>query len=300
MVNTRTALSLALLSHGAVVYSGAMEEKIEVASVGVGYFEPPGFKVDRPRGAGEYVFLHLLSPAKVGRAGSAVRLEPGACILFGPASSQFYHGDGVPLANDWFHMRGSGLPGLLERRGIPLDTPFRPYQTGFIGPLLRAMHGEITLRQAGWEEVSALQLRQFFLYLSRHLCPPPGLAGSPRKLAVLPRFQQLRLRMAHAPAEDWPVSRMAAEVHFSRSRFTALYAEFFGVTPTEDVIAHRLRLAESLLTNTTASVGDIARACGFHSAYYFSRLFHKRIGCAPRDYGAGRPAGAEGAEEGVE
>lgn len=77
---------------------------------------------------------------------------------------------------------------------------------------------------------------------------------------------------------------MADAAHLSPSRFRALYRRFFGVSPAEDLIRARIRMACLLLTNATLTVGEVARRSGFGSVYYFSRAFKARVGCPPREY----------------
>jgi AraC-like DNA-binding protein len=77
---------------------------------------------------------------------------------------------------------------------------------------------------------------------------------------------------------------MALLVHMSPKRFGQLHRKFFGISPAEDLIQARLERAKYLLSSTTLSVGRAAERSGFTNPYYFSRLFHRRVGCAPRDY----------------
>ena len=82
---------------------------------------------------------------------------------------------------------------------------------------------------------------------------------------------------------------MAKELHLSVSRFAVLYAEFFGASPVQELIRARLDKACWLLMSANLSVADIARESGFENIHYFSRLFHRRVGCTPRDYSRRRP-----------
>jgi len=59
---------------------------------------------------------------------------------------------------------------------------------------------------------------------------------------------------------------------------------YYGTTPTEFVADVRLRRAATLLATSTRTVADIAYACGFTSASYFSRRFHEAHGASPRQF----------------
>ena len=51
--------------------------------------------------------------------------------------------------------------------------------------------------------------------------------------------------------------------------------------PTETA---RVNHAEWLLTNRHTTVAEAAEQAGFRSIHYFSRLFHRRVGCPPSRY----------------
>ncbi len=58
----------------------------------------------------------------------------------------------------------------------------------------------------------------------------------------------------------------------------------YGTTPTGFVADLRPRRAATLLATTTRTISDIAYACGFASASYFSRQFHEAHGSSPRTF----------------
>lgn len=63
--------------------------------------------------------------------------------------------------------------------------------------------------------------------------------------------------------------------HFSRS---------MGYSPMEYVLHLRLTYAASMLSNTNASIGEVAMQAGFNDAGYFSRAFKKAYGTSPAKY----------------
>ena len=83
---------------------------------------------------------------------------------------------------------------------------------------------------------------------------------------------------------DWTVEEMAALMNLSRSRFSTIFTKHIGEAPRDYLINARLRHAIILLTNSSVNVAEAADQSGFQSPYYFSRIFHKRVGCAPSQY----------------
>lgn len=62
------------------------------------------------------------------------------------------------------------------------------------------------------------------------------------------------------------------------------FRQHTGKTPTEYLLAVRLRQSKSLLKETALSVGQIAERCGFESVYYFSSFFKRATGTSPTDF----------------
>jgi LacI family transcriptional regulator len=74
---------------------------------------------------------------------------------------------------------------------------------------------------------------------------------------------------------------------------TTLYKRFTGAagtTPARYLRQQRIGEARRLLRESTASVSEIARACGFNSIYAFTRCFHRETGQSPTAYRKKMPA----------
>ncbi len=75
---------------------------------------------------------------------------------------------------------------------------------------------------------------------------------------------------------------------FSYDYLRKLFQKELGVTPHRYLIDKRLKMAAELLlsdANTGArTIADIAPLCGFQDPLYFSKMFKKRYGTAPRYY----------------
>ncbi|HEX6681989.1 MAG TPA: helix-turn-helix transcriptional regulator [Candidatus Limnocylindrales bacterium] len=79
---------------------------------------------------------------------------------------------------------------------------------------------------------------------------------------------------------------LVAHTGYSATHLSRLFREQLGESPMHYV--HRLRMARaaSLLTVSTLSVAEIARAVGFPDPYHFSRRFKQTTGYAPAHYRA--------------
>ncbi len=119
------------------------------------------------------------------------------------------------------------------------------------------------------------------------LIPPVGVTGRASTDTVAVQdphvghvLRVLRKRF-HEPitieevADEVPISRRRLEVHFKR---------IVGRTMRQELERFRLNEARRLLAEAELSFEEIARRCGFSSAFHFSSAFRRVEGQTPRDY----------------
>ncbi len=84
--------------------------------------------------------------------------------------------------------------------------------------------------------------------------------------------------------EELSLSRIAEHFHKNASSLSSTFSKEVGLSITSYI--HQARIKEAILyfNTTRMSVSEVAVAVGFQDFAYFSRLFHKQIGCSPRDY----------------
>lgn len=82
-------------------------------------------------------------------------------------------------------------------------------------------------------------------------------------------------------AQGVTLADIAAAANISRSEAGRCFAAYMGCSPVEALIEYRLEIARGMLHDTTMSLQEIAEACGFNSANYFSRQYKRVYGSAP-------------------
>jgi AraC-like DNA-binding protein/ABC-type sugar transport system substrate-binding protein/putative methionine-R-sulfoxide reductase with GAF domain len=85
-------------------------------------------------------------------------------------------------------------------------------------------------------------------------------------------------------ARDLSRQEIAAHVGVSENYLTLIFHREFDVSPWEYLHRYRVERAKALLRETDDSITAIAAAVGFGDPAYFSRVFRKLEGCAPREY----------------
>ena len=82
-------------------------------------------------------------------------------------------------------------------------------------------------------------------------------------------------------AEELSVADIAAAGGVSEREAQRAFKAALGERPLEYLTSHRLFVASQMLKATEASVGQVARDCGFGSQSYFARRFRERYGHTP-------------------
>jgi AraC-like DNA-binding protein len=77
---------------------------------------------------------------------------------------------------------------------------------------------------------------------------------------------------------------IAATGSISRSRCCKLFGKYIGQSPNAYLNGYRIMKSSEMLRETNRSMCEIAIACGFQTASYFSYAFRKEMGIVPQDY----------------
>lgn len=78
------------------------------------------------------------------------------------------------------------------------------------------------------------------------------------------------------------LSRMCS---MSETGLRRKFREYLGQPPLDYQTGLRIRRARELLLERKFNVGEVSRTVGFEDVNYFSRLFKKRVGVSPTEYG---------------
>lgn len=86
---------------------------------------------------------------------------------------------------------------------------------------------------------------------------------------------------------DYELDKFLRSVPFSYDYLRRLFKSEMGTTPHNYLTDLRMQLAEKLLCSNRGSelnISQIAYSCGYAEPLYFSRVFKKYFGCAPKNY----------------
>ncbi|HIY91724.1 AraC family transcriptional regulator [Companilactobacillus sp. HBUAS56275] len=80
------------------------------------------------------------------------------------------------------------------------------------------------------------------------------------------------------------VNDLASAANISRAECFRAFKAVLNQTPMEYLNDYRMSMAEMFLITTTRSVKEITQMCGFNTASYFGKEFHRRYETTPKKY----------------
>jgi AraC family transcriptional regulator, activator of mtrCDE len=175
-------------------------------------------------------------------------------------------------------------------------------------PLLRALPDAMVLTQSDRARHPMLD-ETLRLVARRAFADGPGAGASIARLSEVFFIEAIRAAMDHhpelarvlaamsdsqigralalvhkAPGDAWSVESLANAIGMSRSRFAERFTELVQMAPMAYVAEWRLQKALTRLTQSEASVKEIAAEVGYQSPAAFTRAFAQRFGAPPTEY----------------
>lgn len=93
---------------------------------------------------------------------------------------------------------------------------------------------------------------------------------------------------------DFTVEKLTARLFMSETYFRRRFSKVVGISPKKYISQLRLDHGCRLLRSGYYTVAEVARLCGFSSAYYFSAFIKRTMGVAPKTLiGAPQATGGE-------
>lgn len=234
-----------------------------------------------------YLFVHFIKPAFVVIDGERYVTEPGACIFYTPGVRQEYGHIGGSFLNGFLIFKTADRF-VLERHGLPQNKLFYVDDGEQISFLLELIAYTLLDKLVDRTVETIGHLHNFFVTCSR-LCIDNN-PNQKRYFEVKQRFIAIRDEVLKNP-KNWTIEEMAKRVWYTRSRFCVMYSQFFGMSPSVDLIEMKLLHAKKLLETTSESVQVVAKECGYTSVEHFIRIFKKHEKVTPLQYRKGRKSG---------
>lgn len=236
-------------------------------------------EVNLPNGSRKYTFLHFYYPMVLDINGRTVETTENACIIFAPGTPQNYKCKYGEYILDYVKFEAD--ENVFYNNPLPYNEIFYIESGECISEQMKFITWALTEKQADHESALGLALLKIYdICKAKRVYPN---AKDKRDSEISYRLFMIRKQVRENP-EKWTVNLMAENFYLSRSHFTTLYKNHFGVSPTDDIHAFIDEKAKKLLKNTDFTVNEIASLCGFSGPENFIRSFKKINGVSPLKY----------------
>ncbi|WP_157269993.1 AraC family transcriptional regulator [Azohydromonas aeria] len=140
-------------------------------------------------------------------------------------------------------------------------------------------------RELGAESVLHGLLDVVFVHLLRRMVEDTGAAGAGWSHAVRDAQVRAALALMHGDcAHPWSLETLAQRAGLSRTALAERFREAMGDTPLNYLRTLRMQRAMSLLSETDATLEQVARQVGYQDAFGFSKVFKRTVGESPREF----------------
>lgn len=255
--------------------------KITVADVD--NIQDISFRLHRPSGRPDYLFVLFKSPAKVMVDGEYIHTDYGSFIIFDKNKTQSYFPcDNQQFIHDFIHF---DLESDTERHiisDIPKGKLLHSSHPNALSGILSEIKSELSSTFSKYKAELLTNLGTAFLYRIKSEIENTDAINVRRNHFT--ELYNLRLSLYRTPQRDWSIETMSQEVCLSRSYFQNLYKRFFSVSCNNDIINARISHARILLSTGALSVTEIAEKCGYKSTEHFIRQFKSKTGVSPQKF----------------
>lgn len=211
-------------------------------------------------------------------------IRSGDAILLPRGLSHEYAADNkLPWSIFWVHFSGDDGDALMRWLAPNQEHCIHP---GAMPALTDHFEQLLEVGRTGYSStafiVAANQLRYMLTGIAQYRDQQSRLREGELDLASVQRF--MRNRVTGKVSLD----ELAQVAGVSTPHFAERYRTLTGYPPIRHFTHMKMEAACRLLDSTEQSVKSIAGSLGYDDPLYFSRVFRKIIGSAPRDYRASR------------
>lgn len=219
----------------------------------------------------------------------------GEIFVIVPGELTYYETDpDDPWTFCWFAFDGRRAKEMLNRAGLSMDEPVQAIRGGDRLPVhvneliatLQAYSG----RELPASLIHGLLYQLFGVLEVSHLASRSDL---PRRSDAADYVGKALKFIEYQYQSPIAVKNIADYVGLERTYFTKLFTKATGESPQRYLIKYRIDQARRLLATSDMTVAQIGRSVGIPELAYFSRLYKKIVGTAPKQHGKAMQGGQQ-------
>ena len=207
------------------------------------------------------------------KAGTAFLLFPGVWHRYRPSEETGWE-------EFWVGFEGHYADYLMKQDCFKPTAPF--INIGFSTELLHVFIQLI--ENVKYEGVAYSQLSSCLITQLLGLVYSSALVKSAPAQDKKKVIHEARFKLHESIYQNMDMELLARELNVSYPWFRKTFKEIIGIAPGQYHLNLRIEKACKLLKETALPVAEVSDHLGFESEFYFSRIFKKKMGFAPRYY----------------
>ncbi len=149
--------------------------------------------------------------------------------------------------------------------------------------LLTSMIQVHSLKKTGYEMDILGLLFQFWKLLYLH-CPPSSRVQTGAAKKNQERIRQMLSFIHSSYQSDITLEDISRHIHICKSECCRIFKGYMKESLFEYLLKYRIEKSIPDVLEGRLSMTEIAIRAGFTDPNYFSKVFHKKMGCSPREY----------------
>lgn len=248
---------------------------MEIISIGYDFRHKKDFRISRPYGLKEYLFLIIRSTALFEINGQKLHIVPNSMILIDKKTPHSFSTDSDVFINDWITL---SCESENQTKCLKMNTFFTSSDVTFCSELIKLISAEKTSVDAFKTNNINNMLKIIFNKLCNNTITYNG------NIPYYNELQKIKNTIYANPDKKFTIEKLANELHLSKSYFQYCYKLCFNTTPIADVINSRIEYAKQLLVSTNFSISEIADIIGYKNDTQFIKQFKNSVKNTPSQY----------------
>lgn len=255
---------------------------MELYNSGYNWRHGADFKIERPKGSGDYTLLIVRSPAYMIINNIMHHTRENSVVVLRKSTPIIYGAEDVEFVNDWIHFDANEEDlAFFSKIGIVFDRVIE-FQDVF--ELSRFIKQICTERRSGNQNATAsinFLVYLLFLKISDFSATQPTAFTT-----LVERLRKLRNNIFSNPQSIWSIEAISKSLSISPSYLQHKYKQLFGNSVITDITLSRIEYSKYLLTNTKYTVSRISQMSGYENVEHFTRIFKRETGQTPTQHRA--------------
>jgi AraC-like DNA-binding protein len=240
------------------------------------------FKTHRPGGRDDFQLLYVAKGKGVFTInGEEQVVKESTLVVYLPGEPQCYSYNlqDSPIVY-WIHFSGFNARNLLKENNLIHGSTFFIGANTTIPLIFDKIIKELQLTRVNYFEMCNLYIKELITFCSRYLFEVTSPTYKYNKI-----LEEAINYFNENSNTTINIKEYANSCSISCCWFIRSFKSYTGTTPTQYITNIRINKAKSLLHSGSFTISEVSNLIGYDNPLYFSRVFKKNVGIAPKEYG---------------